>query len=476
MKIPATVFLIGLLAYIAVGQPVDFVLINANIRTLNEKNTRAEALAAAGGKIVAVGSTATIRKLAGPRTLVIDAQGRLVIPGFNDAHVHFSAIGNRFSYLDCRSKTKRDVLDAVSFHARMMPSGRWIRGGGLQLAAAPTLADIDVAAGDHPLLIYLADPRTALVNSAALKLAQVADEDGLINGQILARVHAHLPRSHTPDWAAIVETASNYAASLGVTSVQDVHSDDLGDVYFQLAEAGKLKTRVYECVGIADWPKLAERKPRTSPLVREGCVKGMAPSEDTGSAKLQRNVTAADRAGLQVMIHAIGEIENSTVIDVFEKTARQNGRRDRRFRIEHAHDLKPSDYRRLAQNDIIASMQPYLFGYSGDDHRKLLNANIRLALGSDASMTDFNPLMAIHAAVNAGPYSISVTEAVTAHTLGSAYAEFQEKEKGTLEVGKLADIVILSDDIFTHPSHIADARVVLTVVGGSVVFRADRGM
>ncbi|HTH37207.1 MAG TPA: amidohydrolase family protein, partial [Pyrinomonadaceae bacterium] len=212
--------------------------------------------------------------------------------------------------------------------------------------------------------------------------------------------------------------------------------------------------------------------------VRSGCVKFFAEDESEGVAQLGRDVAGADKAGLQVAIHAIGARPNELVLNVFENTAKANGLRDRRFRVEHAHNARPEDLPRLAKMKALASMQPWLFfganGSGSDDYKKLLGLGTLIAFGSDASITDFNPLLGIYAAVN-GKGAISVEQAVSAYTIGSAYAEFQEKSKGTIEIGKLADLVILSDDIFSiDRSKIRSVRVKMTVMGGKVVYQQDK--
>jgi predicted amidohydrolase YtcJ len=186
-------------------------------------------------------------------------------------------------------------------------------------------------------------------------------------------------------------------------------------------------------------------------------------------------VIAADTARLQIMIHAIGLEANRIVLDVFEQTGRTNGRRDRRLRVEHAHKVRDEDVLRFQRFNIIASIQPFLFDGSPESRfGTLMKQKAPVAFGSDASMVDLNPMRGIESAVNAGSESISVYEAVRSYTVGSAYAEFREKEKGTIEVGKLADFVILSDDIFTiDREKIPDVKVVLTVVNGNIVYQTN---
>jgi predicted amidohydrolase YtcJ len=254
MKSVAATFLIFIFLFSVDGQTsADLILINANIRTMDARASKAGALAVVNGRIIAVGKTNDMRKFANDKTLSIDAGGKLVIPGFNDAHVHFTGIGNKFSHLDLKqARDKQEVLDHIAFYTSVLPKGRWMLGAGLSLSPQdlPTLAQIDAVSSDNPVLIYFADYKSAMVNSDALKRAKILTNDAMIAGESVTRVRQQVPLDHEHNWSEIAETASNYAASLGVTSVQDVHSDDLVAILNTLAESGKLKTRVYECIGI----------------------------------------------------------------------------------------------------------------------------------------------------------------------------------------------------------------------------------
>jgi len=482
----------------------ELIIINANVRTMAPAQPKAEAIAVLGGEIIAVGSTKSIRALAGEGTKTIDAGGRLVIPGFNDAHVHFAAIGNLFSSLDLRDvKTPKEFSERFAGYTRFLPKGRWILGSGWDNRSwvpndPPTRTMIDDVTAENPVFVYNADATAAFANSRALEIAGI-DKDtkdpfggkifrdaereptGVLRGSAIPLVGNRVPQNHMKNWSEVLETASNYAASLGVTSVQDVHSDDLDDNLRALLRQGKLKTRVYDCVTLSAWQKLAERgvKAATGNVsVRNGCVKFFAEDESESLAQLDRDVAGADKAGLQVAIHAIGERPNELVLNAFEKAAKTNVPRDRRFRVEHAHDSRPEDLPRFAKLKAIASMQPWLFfrenGSESDDYKKIFGLGTHVAFGSDASITDFNPMLNIYAAVT-GNGAISVEQAVRAYTVGSAYAEFQEKRKGTIEVGKLADLVILSDDIFSiERSKIRSVRVETTIMGGKVVYQQNQ--
>jgi len=467
----------------------DLILVNGDVRTFDAKMPRAEAVAVSGGKIVAVGGNDEIRKLAGERTQVIDARGRLVIPGFNDSHVHFTGIGNKFSSIDLRTAlTPEEVAAKIAEYVRFLPKGRWILGSGFVAAqfgaAASSLRNlVDSVSPDNPVFVYGPDATTAFANRAAMQKAGITAQtaridavgpEGILSGSVLKRVARSVPSNHTRNWAEILETASNYAASLGVTSVQDMHSDELADVYRQLDAAGKLKTRVYDCSPMSALPKLIASGVTAAAgdaMVRTGCVKHFSDGDDAGLPQLKREIAAADKAGLQVMIHAIGPRANRIVLDAFEWAAKRNGRRDRRFRVEHAQNAFTEDVPRFARGAIIPSMQPWLFSRSGPAiFGRHLRLHASLAFGSDAPMVEINPLLGIAAAVN-GPDGISVEDAVRAYTVGSAYAEFQEKVKGKITTGQLADMVILSEDIFElDPARIAQTHVVATILNGSVVY------
>ena len=288
---------------------------------------------------------------------------------------------------------------------------------------------------------------------------------------------------------------------------------------------GKLKTRVYGCSTLADykrWERTGVRYAFGDAMLRVGCLKGYADGslgsttawlfepylddpKSTGLAgedipRTAELVLGADKAGLQTNIHAIGDKANATILDIFEKTAKANGPRDRRFRIEHAQHLRQQDIPRFGKLKVVASMQPFHIIDDGrwawkrlDEKRlkgtyafrTLLDTGAVLAFGSDSPVAPLNPLLGVYAAVTRRTLDdknpngwipeqkISVDETVRAFTWGSAYGEFQDAWKGMLEVGKLADFVILSDDIFTIDAVlIGKSKVLLTVVDGKVVYEA----
>ena len=470
-----SVFICGLLfSSSAVSQSPDLVIINANVRTMDTAHPKAEAVAVKGGLILAVGTSTEIRKLVGPQTKVIDARGKLVLPGFNDAHAHFMAIGNLFSSIDLsEARSEADVIAKLRHYVRFLPKGRWILGGKLDPSITLSREKVDAATPDNPVFVFHTDARTAFANVLALRAGRIDSATGVVDGKGIQSIQFVVPKDHIRDWPAIAETASNYAASFGVSSIQDTHSDDLAAAYRMLDKQGKLKTRVYDCISLSNWAKLAAVGTKAGSgdaMIRTGCVKGFYDPEDPETANLAKNITGADSAGLQVLIHAIGKEANSVVLAAIEKSIAANGQRDRRIRIEHAAGLNVADIPRFARSKIIPSMQPILFS-DGDDYRKMLDSGAALAFGADAPMRGFDPLEGIYAAVNAGgKRGLTVEEAVYAYTMGAAFAEFQEKEKGSIAVGKLADLVVLSDDIFAENADLKAADVVITVAGGRIVY------
>ncbi len=347
----------------------------------------------------------------------------------------------------------------------------------------------------------------------------------------MSLVSRFVPSPSRAEKLAAARAATAHAAQHGVTSVQDMSAnEDLG-IYQELQQRGELKTRVYACWPLPQWEKVAAvgvRAPFGDETLRIGGLKGfsdgslgsttawffdpyrdapdtrgLATDEMLPEGLMRRRIEAADAAGLQVVIHAIGDRANHEVLSLFEQVSLANGPRDRRFRIEHAQHLRPQDIPRLARGQVVASMQPY---HCADDgrwaekrigaerarttyaFRSLLDSGAVLAFGSDWTVAPLNPILGIAAAVTrrtldgkhpegwVPEQKITVEEAVRAYTIGAAFAEFQDRVKGTLAPGKLADLVVLDRDIFAiSATEIEQARVLCTVMGGRVVFGAGFG-
>jgi predicted amidohydrolase YtcJ len=526
----------------------DVILLNGKIRLMDAKNTTVSAVAVKGNAIVAVGTDAEIRRLAGSSTKIIDLKGKTVIPGFNDAHVHFSETGAQLSSVDLRdAKTPQEFVERIKAFAAKLPKGRWILGGKWDHENwtpnnLPTAAMIDAVTPDNPVFIDRLDGHMALANSLAMREAKVdKNTKDVAGGEIVrdaagnptgvfkdAAMNYFSPAIPPPSWEQRLESAqaaTDHAASLGVTSVQDMSAGTDVGVFQELLRRGTLKTRVYGCSPLGDyqrWEKTGVRAAFGDAMLRVGCLKGyadgslgsttawfFAPYLDAPNSvglasdeipKTPELVLAADKAGLQVNIHAIGDRANDEILDIFAKTEQANGAKDRRFRIEHAQHLRQEDIRRFGGQKVVASMQPFHIIDDGrwawkrlDESRikgtyafrTLLDSGGVLAFGSDSPVAPLNPLWGVYGAVTrrtlddknpngwVPEQKISVEEAIRAFTWGSAYAEFQDKVKGTLEVGKLADLVVLSEDIFSiDPVKIRDVKVLMTFVDGRLVYEA----
>lgn len=540
--------LVSIFSFSGFGQSgtADLVVLNANIHTMDKNRPRVQGVAVLGGRIVAVGNDSEVRQFAGPRTRVIDAKGRLIIPGFNDAHVHFLETGQQLSSVDLRdAKTPREFVDRIAKFAARLPKGRWILGGKWDHENwtpndLPTAKMIDAVTADNPVFIDRLDGHMALANSLAMRLAGVnKDTKDVAGGEIVrdpsgapAGVFKDAAMSYIgrvippPSWEERIEAAqaaTDHAASLGVTSVQDMSAGTDVGVYQELHRRGTLKTRIYACSQLGDykrWERTGVRYAFGDAWLRVGCLKGYSdgslgsttawffePYLDAPNSvglasdempKTPELVLAADKAGLQVNIHAIGDRANAEVLDIFEKTAAANGVRDRRFRIEHAQHLRQEDIKRFGGQKVIASMQPYHIIDDGRwawkrldaarlrgtyAFRTILDTGGVLALGSDSPVAPLDPLLGVYGSVTrrtlddknpngwVPEQKITIEETIRAFTWGSAYAEFQETVKGTLAPGMLADFVMLSEDIFTiDPVRIRGVKVLMTVVDGKIVF------
>ncbi len=546
MRISPLILLILAMPLPAQDSPtVSLAIVNARVWTGDERRPWADAIAVSGERIAAVGSSAEIRKLAPNGARVIDAQGGMVVPGFIDSHVHFITAGHQLA-----SVQLRDAASPAEFTARIkafaatVPAGTWITGGNWDHenwgGELPRRDWIDSITPNHPVWVTRLDGHMSLANSAALRAAGVTGEAPNVSGGTIVRdqrgeltgvfkdnaaglVGRAVPGATPAQDDRALEAAMRYVAERGVTSVHDMGSWDDIAVYRRAHAAGRLTTRIYAGVPLDSWERLRDTVAaggRGDAVLRIGLLKAFVDGSlgshtaafhepftdvptDTGlivtsPEVLYERVAAADRAGLHVAVHAIGDRAIGLQLDIFERVAREHGARDRRLRIEHAQHIAPPDIPRFAALGVVASMQPY---HAIDDgrwaervigperikttyaFRALLDAHARVAFGSDWFVAPPTPLEGIYAAVtrrtldDANPdgwvpaQKITVDEALRAYTRDAAFASFEESEKGTLVRGKLADLVLLDRDLTRIPPEtIRDARVVATLVGGRIVY------
>jgi predicted amidohydrolase YtcJ len=528
-------------------------IINARVWTGDPAKPWAQAVAANGALIAAVGTTEDVQRAAAGAE-VIDAGGKLVVPGFIDTHVHFVDGGFRLASVQLRdARTREEFVSRIKAFADTVPAGTWIEGGdwdhSLWGGELPSRAWIDAVTPNHPVWVNRLDGHMSLANSAALKAAGVTRATAHIEGGEIVRDSSGEPTGVLKDNAmSLVDrvapppspemedrallAAMKYVNERGITSVHNMGTWRELDTFARARKIDALTTRIYAAVPLDGWEKLRDAVQartyggadgRGDEWLRVGALKGFVdgslgshtaafhePFKDAPKDRgllvnppesLYRWISGADNAGLQVMVHAIGDRANGLLLDTYERVQKENGTRDRRFRIEHAQHLAPADIRRFGPLGVIASMQPY---HAIDDgrwaeqfigarikttyaFRELLDHQAQLAFGSDWYVAPPTPLEGIYAAVTrrtlddknpdgwVPAQKITVEEAVRAYTATAALASFDESRKGILSTGRLADLVVLSRNIFEIPSEqIRDAKVELTAVGGKVVYRSGR--
>ena len=529
----------------------DLIITNARVWTVDKAHPTAEAIAITADRIVAVGTRAEIETWRGETTRTIDAKGRLVLPGFNDAHIHFLDGATQLTNVDLKdASSPEEFARRIGERAKSAP-GEWVLGGNWDEQAwtparLPTRQMIDAVTPDTPVFVSRYDGHMSLANSVALKLAGVTahtpdppggtivrdakgNPTGVLKDAAMGHVYRIVPPLTQEQRIRAIRLALQHMARLGVTSVQamSVSYEDL-DAWAKLAAGGELTVRVYAAPLEAEWVERAPKgtaKDFSGPFLRTAAVKGFAdgslgsttayffqPYTDAPDTSgllsdemqplegMRSRLTQADRAGKQLCIHAIGDRAISMVLDLFADVERANGARDRRFRIEHAQHLAPTDFDRFAALNVIASVQPYQVIDDGRwaekrigperakttyPFRSFLDHHVRLAIGTDWPVAPLNPMLGLYAAATRATLDgrhpggwvpeqkISVAEAIEGYTMGASYAEFADKDKGSITPGKLADVVMLGQDVLRlDPAAIKDVTVEMTMVGGKIVYPA----
>jgi predicted amidohydrolase YtcJ len=528
----------------------DLIIQNARIWTVDPSLPEAESVAILGDRIVAVGSNQQVDAWHGPQTRVVDAAGKRLLPGFNDAHVHFTDGGAQLDSVELNDATSpQEFARRIGERATKTTKGEWVLGGDWDEtkwtpAELPTKELIDAVTPAMPVAVNRYDGHMVLANSLALKLAGITAQTPDPAGGVIVRDKQGNPTGALKDAAEdllfkavpppshdqrrhAIERALEHAASLGVTSVQHMNPDyaDIA-IYSELLDEGKLTTRIYAApliTQVDDQVKIGIRRAFGGPYLRIGAVKaysdgslgsttayffepysdqpgnrGLLSDEMHPLSLMQDRMMRADAAGLQICTHAIGDAGISAILDIYAAIEKEHGSRDRRWRIEHSQHLAVKDFDRFAQLHVIASVQPYhaiddgrwAEGRIGHDRasrtyafRTLLNHGVRLAFGTDWEVAPLNPMLTLYAATTRATLDgknpdgwfpeqkLTIKEGIEAYTMGSAYAEFQESEKGSITPGKLADMVLLSDDVLSiDPVKIRDVKVFKTWVGGKLTY------
>ncbi|WP_033315086.1 amidohydrolase [Robiginitomaculum antarcticum] len=525
---------------------LDVAYINLRAWTADSRKSSTDAIGIVGNKIAVLGRSA-VESHTGKRTQIIDLEGAFVTPGFIDNHTHFLTGSNRLTQPDLLSATSRqEFADRLGKAARERP-GKWILGGSWDEQRLggdiPDKSWIDAATPDTPVAVPRTDLHMYLLNSVALKMAGITRDTPDIDGGVIGRDANGDPNGILKDNArslarrAFPETSHAeqndnmrggiaHALSRGFTQV---HSVERGWSNFETArrlrEKGDTDLRFYCFAAAKNWQKLSaiiKAEGRGDEWVRWGGVKALSDgslgsrtalfrdpySDEPGhygvrtiqTSVLKDYILGADKANLQVATHAIGDLANDEVLDIYKDVARINGPRDRRFRIEHAQHLTLDAIGRFARQNVIASVQPY---HAIDDGRwadkrigqkrlqgtyafhSLMEKSAVVTFGSDWPVAPLNLFQGLYAAVTRQtidgenpngwiPHEkVAMEQALTAYTVNNAYSGFQEKKLGQIRTGFLADLTVFDRNLLNvKPDEILTTQVLKTIVNGRERYRA----
>ncbi len=514
----------------------EMAIVNGKIWTVDESNPWAEAVAVTGGRIVAIGDYSEVRRHIGRRTEVLDVEGAFVMPGFIDSHCHFSSGGRRLSQLDLsRVFTIDAVQELLAAAVAETEPGEaiWALGSFPNTVIFPGLGwptkeMLDAVSPDNPVVVNRGGGHAVWLNSRSLELSGITGDTEVPPGGeitldpdtgeptgILKEAAANLmrvPNTWTP--REYIDAALDYSRQVGITTISTGSSREDRDIFLKLQQNGELTLRISAWLGLGGLDRYIEEgieQDRESDWVRIGMLKGFLDGtigvrsalmfEDfteepgnTGLAQYEeeefyRVVARAHEHGYQVGVHAIGDRAVHWTLNAYERARQLHGRKDLRHRVEHATVIALDDIPRFGELGVIASMQPSITGgqpyreerlgversHRVDMWRSLLETGAMLSWGTDWPVSNIDPRMNLVNLVTRYPEQrLTMEEAIRYYTLGSAYANFWEEDLGSLEVDKLADMVVLSENLLEiYPFKILQTDVLYTIVGGKVVFSRD---
>jgi hypothetical protein len=529
----------------------DLILVNGHVWTNNPRQPWADAVVVRGTAISFVGAGKDIPASDAASASVIDLRGGLVLPGFIDCHTHFLEGGFSLESLQLADVRSREEFTArVEAKARELDAGQWILKGEWdhELLDPPDLPHkdwVDAVTRRNPICLNRHDLHMVLANSAALDAAGIArdtpsppggeiqkdpetgEPTGILTDAAMDLVLRLVPEPSLEEKMRAAKTALRLAARHGVTSVHDMGDSSHFETYQELLRREELTCRIslfFPITEVELFTRLKLAAPFGDAFLRiaglKGFVDGSLGSETAlffdpyaddpdrfglfhsqmfPEGMMEKRIAEADRARVQLAVHAIGDRANAVLLDMFERVMAGAKPRDRRWRIEHAQHLRMEDVERMARLGLIASVQPYHIIDDGcwaekkigptrcrftHMYQTLIRNGVRLIFGSDWTVAPLDPLAGIFAAVTRRTLDgkhpdgwireekISLEEAMKAYTLDAAYAEFDEGRRGSIEERKLADLVVLDRNIFRiPPERIPQARVLMTIVNGQIVYQ-----
>lgn len=529
----------------------DTVFLNGQVVTVDADNQVAQAVAVQGNRIVAVGTNEEVKRWVTKATQVIDLQGKSLLPGFIDAHLHISIYGTNKLGVDCKARgirSVRDLLEALQEQARQTPPGEWVRASGFdenRMAEKryPTLAELDQVTTAHPVFVMRTCAHHSVVNSLAMARAGYdrdtpdpqggridRDADGNLTGFLVETAHMKMFETagfSEEEFRLGLRLASEDFVAQGITSIHD--AGGYGAANFRAmqkaVQSGDVKVRIYAIICALNQSEAFVRR-----MIDAGVVTGtgdhrfrigpakvftdgasIAPTmamrepfegraDDRGilyyeQDELNTILGEAHAKGYQITAHAQGDRAIEMLLNCFEAALAAHPRTNHRHRIEHAGVSAPDLVQRMARLGVVPIPNPAFLYDHGDSYvrhigervghmfpvRDLMDHGIVAAGASDAPVTDFNPLVGIHAAVNRLSKSgqevgvnqrVSLMEAIRLYTWNGAYASFEEGVKGSIEPGKLADLIVLDGRILDiPPERIKEMQVELTMIDGECVYQ-----
>ncbi|CAI9090052.1 OLC1v1024737C1 [Oldenlandia corymbosa var. corymbosa] len=533
----------------------DLIVYNGTIYTSDDSLLYAESMAIRYGRIIRVGNYSSIKDLAGPGCRELNLKGKIVVPGFIDSHVHLIFGGLQMARVELREvKTKDQFVNKVKEAVKNMKQGSWLLGGGWNNdfwgGELPMASWIDDITPHNPVWLSRMDGHMGLANTYALKVAGIFnytnepeggvivksndnEPTGLLIDSAMKLILSCIPEVSVEERREALLRASNLALMRGVTTVVDMGRyfpglaaetswEDYSDVYTWADSFGKMLIRVCLFFPMETWARLHEHLNEAGPNISEkiyfGGLKAFADGslgsnsalfhepyvgepdnfglEVADMKGLHSMIVSADKAGLQVTVHAIGDKANSLLLDMYASVVSRNGIRDRRFRIEHAQHLAPGTASRFGEQAVVASVQPDHMLDDADSAIKkigferaekgsylfqsLLAGGATLAFGSDWPVADINPLRSMRTAIKRTPPGwehpwapsecMNLDDALKAHTIWAAYSCFLDKDIGSLSPGKLADFVVVTADSWEDFTTEGSVSVEATYVGGNRAF------
>jgi len=552
--------------------PADLILTRGIVYTVDSRNSIVEAVAIKDGRILAAGTGESVEKYRGASTRMLDLDGRFVVPGFNDNHVHFASAAQFLEFNIMATSTQEEFVRRTREVVANLPKGDWVvggfwgaydawaagsAGGKARPAFVPEIRDIESFTREHPLFIRKFDDSEYAANRAALVAAGLDPSnpaapgveflrgpDGKFTGIMRGKGVRPLFDKKLPKRFSRARRIRQTLRALeeirkyGVTNIADISDDEQLEIFRDLQRSGRLTVRVHFRPGLERWREMADRGVRVGSgddWIRLGALKGHIDGimgtrtarffqpyandpdnrgrwrplmvDDQGrfvEGKFLGYMLDADRAGLQLTVHAIGDEANHVLLDYLEELERRNGKRDRRFRLVHAQVLAEEDFERLGRLGVVAEVQPF---HLSDDmrwmeerigrarcsgayaFRRIRDSGAILSFGTDwpgtsAAEYPINPMLGLHAAVTRRTIRgepkegwfpdqrIGIEEAIKAYTYNTAYANFEENTKGSIEAGKLADLAVLSrNPLKIPPEEILATQVDFTIVDGKIVYQ-----